>query len=60
MIASASRVEIYLNGVIDASLKGDVLQGEIDYRGVTNKNPDCGSLEGCLSFQDFNGTRPPR
>lgn len=48
-----------INSVIDAELSGDALTGRIDYRSATNGSPDCGALEGCLSFQEFNGTRPP-
>lgn len=48
------------NSVIDASIAGDVLTGRIEYRAATNDNPGCAAIEGCLSFQDFNGTRPPQ
>lgn len=47
------------NSVIDARASGDALEGRIEYRAVTNGSPDCASLEGCVSFQEFNGTRPP-
>lgn len=47
------------NSVIDASINGDVLNGRIEYRTATNGNPDCAELQNCVSFQDFNGTRPP-
>jgi hypothetical protein len=49
-----------INATIDATLTGDLLEGHIDYTAATNDNPDCGELEGCISRQDFNGTRPPR
>jgi hypothetical protein len=49
-----------INAEISAQLDGDVLTGAIDYRSATNGNPDCGAIEGCVSRQDFNGTRPPR
>ena len=48
------------NSNIDASISGDTLTGRIEYRAATNANPDCAALEGCVSFQEFNGTRPPR
>jgi hypothetical protein len=48
------------NSAIDATLDGDVLTGTIDYRAATNDNPDCAALEGCRTFQEFNGTRPPQ
>lgn len=48
------------NSTITAELDGDVLTGTIDYTAATNGNPDCSSLEGCVSTQEFNGTRPPQ
>ena len=48
-----------INAVLDGTLEGDVLQGEIRYESATNGNPDCAAIEGCASVQDFNGTRPP-
>lgn len=48
-----------VQGVVEATLDGDVLVGEIEYRPATNGSPDCGVLETCSSAQEFNGTRPP-
>lgn len=48
------------NSTIDASLDGDVLTGRIEYRAADNGNSDCSQIMGCLTFQDFNGTRPPQ
>jgi hypothetical protein len=48
------------NSSVHANLDGDVLTGSIEYRAATNGNPDCSALEGCVSQQDFNGTRPPQ
>jgi hypothetical protein len=48
-----------VNSVLDATLDGDVLSGEIRYEKATNGNPDCADSEGCASRQEFNGTRPP-
>ncbi len=48
-----------VNSEIDATLDGDVLEGDILYHTSTNSSPDCGTLEGCESRQEFNGTRPP-
>jgi len=48
-----------VNATVDADIDGDVIIGTIDYTIATNGNPDCASLEGCHSVQDFNGTRPP-
>jgi hypothetical protein len=45
---------------LEADLTGDILQGTIDYKPVTNKNTDCTTtLETCASTQALNGTRPP-
>lgn len=48
-----------INSTIDADLSGDVLTGTIDYTKATNGNPDCGQSQGCVTRQNFNGTRPP-
>jgi hypothetical protein len=48
------------NSDIEASVEGDTLTGVINYRAATVGNPDCAPLEGCVSFQEFNGTRPPK
>ena len=47
------------NSVIDGAISGDTLTGRIEYRAATNGNPDCAAITGCVSFQEFNGTRPP-
>lgn len=49
-----------INAEVDATLDGDLLEGEIRYVPATNGNPDCAPLEGCANVQLFNGTRPPR
>ncbi len=50
-----------LNGKIVGSIDGDTLEGRVNYSIATTTptNPDCASIQGCLSFQEFNGTRPP-
>jgi len=48
------------NSRIVGSINGDALSGRVEYTAKTNNNPDCAALESCLSFQDFNGTRPPQ
>jgi hypothetical protein len=48
------------NSTIDATSHGDAIEGRIEYTPATNGNPDCATINGCVSFQDFNGTRPPR
>lgn len=49
-----------INAVLDGTLDGDVLTGDIRYTAATNDNPDCSTIEGCVSRQQFNGTRPPQ
>lgn len=49
-----------VNAVLDGELEGDVLTGEIRYTAATNDNPDCTDIEGCVSRQELNGTRPPQ
>lgn len=44
---------------LDATVAGDVIEGELNWRPVTNGHPDCGMLEMCRNQQVFNGTRPP-
>lgn len=41
------------------TLDGDALSGDILYRAVTTDHVDCGALRGCVSVQQYNGTRPP-
>ncbi|HTR51629.1 MAG TPA: hypothetical protein VMJ10_13030 [Kofleriaceae bacterium] len=48
-----------VDGEIKATLSGDSLAGTIDYTTQTNSNTDCTTITGCLSTQDFNGSRPP-
>ncbi len=48
------------NATIDGQLDGDVLRGRITYRAADNGNSDCSQVHGCLSYQDYNGTRPPQ
>ena len=48
------------NSKIAGSIDGDALTGRIEYRAADNGNPDCATISGCLTYQDFNGTRPPQ
>jgi len=48
------------NAHITGDLDGDVLRGRIEYRAADNGNSDCTSVHGCLTYQDYNGTRPPQ
>jgi hypothetical protein len=49
------------NAKIVGDIEGDTLEGRVEYRAATTtpNNPDCASIQGCLTFQEFNGTRPP-
>ncbi|MFT3693418.1 MAG: hypothetical protein QM831_09790 [Kofleriaceae bacterium] len=48
------------NGEITAVSNGDVLSGKINYVPATNGNSDCAAISGCLSYQEFTGSRPPQ
>ena len=48
-----------INSTLTATLTGDVLAGDIRYSPATNGSPDCASIEGCVSRQEFNGVRAP-
>ncbi len=47
------------NSRIVGTASGDAMEGRVEYRAAGNGNPDCATITGCLSYQDFNGTRPP-
>lgn len=47
------------NSEIHATANGDSMNGRIEYRSVTNMNSDCAPITGCLTFQEFAGSRPP-
>jgi hypothetical protein len=47
------------NSTILGTLSVDTLAGEIHYTAATNGNPDCATLQGCLTVQAFNGVRAP-
>ena len=48
------------NSTISGTLNGDALEGKILYTVADNGNSDCAQVHGCLSYQDYNGTRPPQ
>ena len=58
--ATSGNCTYTINATLDATLSGDALAGTIKYNAATNGNPDCATITGCESRQDFNGTRPPR
>jgi len=39
---------------------GDTMTGRINYTPATNGNSDCAAVSGCLTYQEFNGSRPPQ
>jgi hypothetical protein len=43
-----------------AELNGDVLTGRFNYSYHGNGNSDCLPYDGCITYQDMNGTRPPQ
>lgn len=45
---------------MQATLEGDVLTGRISYHYHGNGNPDCAPYDGCTTYQDMNGARPPQ
>jgi hypothetical protein len=47
------------DGEISATLDGNSLNGSLTYTGATNNNSDCGTIQGCVTTQDFAGSRPP-
>lgn len=49
-----------LDAQLLATLNGDVLTGRINYHYHGNNNPDCAPYDGCTSYQEMNGTRPPQ
>lgn len=48
------------NGQILATANGDTMTGRINYTPATNGNSDCTAVSGCLTYQEFNGSRPPQ
>jgi hypothetical protein len=49
-----------VDAVLDATLDGDIIKGRLNYTGNGNSNTDCAAITGCVTYQDFNGTRPPQ
>lgn len=48
-----------INAEIHATARGDSMSGRIEYRAATNNSSECGALTGCLTVQNFAGSRPP-
>jgi hypothetical protein len=51
-------VDHTIDAVLRTSLDGDVLTGRIDYT-IVGAGSTCEPYDGCVSYQDMNGTRPP-
>ena len=49
-----------VNGEITGTISGDNLTGRINYAAADDGSVACSSIHGCVSFQDYNGTRPPQ
>src|SRR4051812_30719550 len=48
------------DGEILATTNGDLLTGRINYKPATNGHSECAAIAGCLTYQEFNGSRPPK
>jgi hypothetical protein len=48
------------NAEIFGTVSGNTMTGEVHYTAATNNNPDCSTLQGCLSVQEFAGARNPQ
>lgn len=44
---------------LESTLDGDVLTGRISYT-IVGTGSTCAPYDGCISYQDMNGTRPPQ
>lgn len=44
---------------IRATVDGDFIEGRVDFTLQTNGAEDCGYRDDCVTYQDFNGSRPP-
>lgn len=52
-------VDHTINARLLATLDGDVLVGRISYT-IVGAGSTCAPYDGCVSYQDMNGTRPPQ
>jgi hypothetical protein len=51
--------EFTVNAEIDATLTNDALAGQVRYTAADNGGTGCPAIHGCVSTQDFSGSRPP-
>jgi hypothetical protein len=49
------------DGQIIGASNGDIITGRINYTAADNGHTDCTSMNihGCVTYQDYNGSRPP-
>jgi hypothetical protein len=57
-ITTGNCVDHTIDARLRTTLDGDVLTGRIDYT-IVGAGSTCTPYDGCVSFQDMNGTRPP-
>ena len=46
------------DAVLDGTIDGDAIEGEIRYEAQTDMASDCTGITGCTNVQSFTGTRP--
>jgi len=49
--------DYHFNAVLDGSISGDTIEGELRYEAVTDSASDCTGITGCANVQTFSGTR---
>lgn len=51
--------EYTITAEIDGTLTNDALAGQVRYTAADNGGTGCPAIHGCVSTQDFSGSRPP-
>ena len=57
-ITTGNCVDHTIDAQLKATLDGDILTGRINYT-IVGTGSTCTPYDGCTSYQDMNGTRPP-
>jgi hypothetical protein len=57
-ITTGNCVDHTIDASLQSTLDGDVLTGRINYT-IVGTGATCTPYDGCVSYQDMNGTRPP-
>jgi hypothetical protein len=57
-ITTGNCVDHTIDAQLKSTLDGDVLTGRINYT-IVGAGSTCTPYDGCVSYQDMNGTRPP-